>query len=144
MRHRLESVKLLPPPPAVNAERDYGPFTIQAVSRAELAAPDRKRVVCMAVTADDRDLGAPSLWSATVDQVCSAQGEAAGNQRLFVLAAGNLRDEIVDPAYVYHAWNLARAGVEDPGQSWNALTVGAFTTMWDIPRRQPHRVVPRG
>ncbi|MBP7619918.1 MAG: S8 family peptidase [Gemmatimonadales bacterium] len=124
--HRLESVKILPPPPDVNDPRDYGPFTIQAVSRAEIEAPDRNRAVCMAVTADDRDLGMPSLWSAAVDQLC-AGGEGDTNGRLMFISAGNLRDEILQPAYDYHRWNCERGGIEDPGQAWNAVTVGAFT-----------------
>jgi hypothetical protein len=71
LRHRLESVKFLPPHPGVNDPKDYGPFTMQAVAIAEIEAPERNRAICMAVTADDRDLGMPSLWSAAVDQLCS-------------------------------------------------------------------------
>lgn len=125
LRHRLESVKFLPPPPGANEPKDYGPFTEQAVARAEIQAPERSRAICMAVTADDRDLGMPSLWSGTVDQLLS--GASDGQSRLMFVSAGNLRDEIVDPAYVYHAWNCERAGIEDPAQAWNAVTVGAYT-----------------
>jgi len=125
LHHRLESVKVLPPPPEENEARDYGPFTMQAVGLAELQAPERDRAICMAVTADDRDVGMPSLWSATVDQICSGVGD--DSRRLFFISAGNLRQEIVDPAYEYHTWNCSRGGIEDPGQAWNAVTVGAFT-----------------
>lgn len=125
LRHRLESVKFLPPPPAANQPKDYGPFTIQAVARAEIQAPERNRVLCMAVTADDRDLGLPSLWSGTVDQICS--GASGDSQRLMFISAGNLRDEILQAAYEYHRWNCERGGIEDPAQAWNAVTVGAYT-----------------
>lgn len=126
LSHRLESVKILPPPPGQNDPRDYGPFTIQAVARAEIQAPDRNRAICMAVTADHRDLGMPSLWSAAVDQLCG--GASDDTARLFFISAGNLRDELHSSNYVYHRSNCEqRAGVEDPGQSWNAVTVGAYT-----------------
>lgn len=124
LRHRLESVKLLPPPPAQNDEKDYGSFTIQAVARAELQAPERNRAICMAVTADDRDLGTPSLWSAAVDQLCA--GALDDGSRLMFISAGNLRD-IGGAGYIYHRSNCANGGIEDPGQAWNAVTVGAFT-----------------
>jgi len=125
VRHCLESVKVLPPPPAFNDEKDYGPFTAQAVALAEIQAPNRKRALCMAVTADDRDLGMPSLWSAAIDQICS--GALDNGQRLMFISAGNVRT-IMEAGYIYHRSN-AEHGIEDPGQSWNALTVGAFTEM---------------
>jgi len=125
LRHCLESVKFLPPPPGANAPKDYGPFTIQAVARAEIQAPERKRAICMAVTADHRDLGMPSLWSGAVDQLCS--GPADDIHRLMFISAGNLREEIGQPDYEYHRWNRERGGIEDPAQAWNAVTVGAFT-----------------
>jgi hypothetical protein len=47
------------------------------------------------------------------------------SSRLLVVAAGNIRDD-------YDADFLAlcdTSAIEDPGQSWNALTVGAFTEL---------------
>jgi hypothetical protein len=126
LEHRLESVKFLPPPPGENDRKDYGPFTMQAVARAEIEAPRRKRAICMAVTADDRDLGMPSAWSGTVDQLCS--GHLDETRRLMFVSVGNLRDEILNPRYEYHRWNCERGGgIEDPAQAWNAVAVGAIT-----------------
>lgn len=59
LRHRLESVKILPNDGGAMPE-NYGAITQQAVARAEFASPARKRAVCLAVLADDRDLGRPS------------------------------------------------------------------------------------
>lgn len=123
LRHRLESVKILPPPPGQNDEKDYGPFTVQAVALAEIQAPDRNRAICMAVTADDRDLGMPSVWSAAIDQMCS--GALDDGQRLMFISTGNVRS-IYNPSYQYHLSNREH-GIEDPSQSWNAVTVGAYT-----------------
>jgi Subtilase family len=57
LRHRLESVKILPPPPQFNEPPVYGWITQQAAAKAQIQAPRRNRVLCMAVTADDRDMG---------------------------------------------------------------------------------------
>jgi hypothetical protein len=123
IRHRLESAKIIPPPPATNPKRLWGHVTSQGVSRAEIQAPNRKRVVCLAVTSiEDRDQGRPSSWSAAIDALASGYGEET--KRLIVVSAGNVRDS--DCWRNYPADNLTNE-VHDPGQSWNALTVGAFT-----------------
>ena len=49
MRHRLESVKILPPTGA-NPPELYGAVTAQAVTRPEINAPQRPRIFSMAVT----------------------------------------------------------------------------------------------
>src|SRR6185312_1955207 len=125
LRHRLESVKLLPPPPGANKPEAYGVVTQEAVARAEVQAPNRNRAVCLTVTADSRDKGLPSSWSAAVDQMCA--GELDNTRRLVFIAAGNIREELHTEEYTYHEFNCSKAGIEDPGQSWNALTVGAVT-----------------
>lgn len=121
--HGLESVKILPPPPGLNPVELWGDYTAQAVSIAEIAAPERQRIVCMAVTAEDtRDRGRPSSWSGMVDKVAS--GIEEGRQRLFIVSAGNVegRDHWIN----YPADNLTN-DVHDPAQAWNCLTVGACT-----------------
>lgn len=121
--HKLESAKILPPPPAQNPRELWGYMTSQGISRAEIQAPGRKRIVCMAVTATEtRDRGRPTSWSAAVDEIAS--GYSDDTRRLVVLSAGNVQD----PANWrrYPDDNLSNE-VHDPAQSWNALTVGAFT-----------------
>ncbi len=57
LRHRLESVKILPPH-GENEPDMYGAVTAMAVSRPEIQAPGRSRVFSMAVTApSEGDLG---------------------------------------------------------------------------------------
>jgi len=126
LTHRLESVKILPPQGA-NRPENYGAITQEAVARAEVAFARRSRSVCMAVTADDRDQGYPSLWSAAIDQMCS--GEIDDHRLLMFICGGNLGDLQDAPAeYRYPHTNRTR-GIEDPAQSWNAVTVGAYTDM---------------
>lgn len=129
--HRLESVKLLPTDGANGADaRHHGYLTVEAVSRPEVTAPWRARVFSMAITArDNRDWGRPSAWSAAIDRLAAdadAQGESP---RLFVLSAGNVKDP---NAWAQYPHSNSSDGIHDPGQSWNALTVGAFTELVDI------------
>jgi hypothetical protein len=124
--HRVESVKILPPVGA-NPPELYGSITQDAVARAEIQAPDRRRTICMAVTTTDfRDRGQPSSWSAAVDAMSS--GAQDDQRRLVVLSAGN-----TDPDMRHHyPSNQLTEAIHDPAQSWNALTVGAYTELTRI------------
>lgn len=125
--HTLESVKILPPVGG-NEPELWGDITAQAISLAEINDPDKSRVVCSAVTAQGtRDRGRPTSWSGAIDNITS--GATDGVRRLVILAAGNVT-----------AWNQLTNypdtqktdTVHDPGQSWNALTVGAYTRLTDL------------
>ncbi len=129
LSHRLESIRILPKEGA-NAPELYGAVFEQAISLAEIAAPRRiGRVFCLSVTAvDSSATGAPSSWSAAVDKSAFDNGDRT---RLVVVSAGNLLRDYHDeaaPRQAYPAANLSSEGrVEDPGQSWNCLTIGAMT-----------------
>jgi len=121
VRHRLESVKILPDHGA-NAPDLYGAITAQAIARAEIAAPNRPRAICLAVTSlGDHGRGRPSAWSAKLDAITFGRDEV---QRFIAVAAGNIREAIV--AADYPARNDTMP-IENPAQAWNALTVGAYT-----------------
>ena len=121
--HSIESAKILPPPPASNPKQLWGRFTEQGVSRAEIQAPLRKRIICLAVTATEtRQGGRPSSWSGTLDELASGYGDNI--QRLIIVSAGNVNDS--DEWLSYPDANLTN-DVHDPAQSWNALSVGAYT-----------------
>ena len=126
LRHVLESVKILPPT-GENPVELWGDFIKQAVSLAEIQAEDRKRIVCMSATSEDtRDRGRPSSWSAAIDQIASGAEEES--KRLFVIAAGN-----TDIGQIANCpESLREDSVHDPAQSWNAITVGAFTELTEI------------
>ena len=120
--HFLESAKILPPRGANDPDL-YGDVTIQGISRAAIQAPDRNRIGCMAVTSEDgRDQGRPSSWSAAIDKLTSGYDD--DTRRLFIVSAGNIEEQQIWADYPQS--NL-RYSVCDPGQSWNALTVGAYT-----------------
>ena len=122
LTHRLESVKILPPGEAQNDKRLYGHITAEGVARPEVAAPNRRRVFCLAITNPiDITRGRPTSWSAKIDQLAFGENN---HKRLICISAGNIRDEF-DPNTYPDANDLR--GIEDPAQSWNALTVGAYT-----------------
>ncbi|MBN2377578.1 MAG: S8 family peptidase [Sedimentisphaerales bacterium] len=125
LTHWLESVRMLHRQHP-HSEEAFGYVTQSSLAKAEIQAAQRRRVACLPVTAIDngRDNGRPSSWSGAIDQ--HASGKDDNYQRLYVIAAGNTRNIMIDTEYSYPISNLAN-GVEDPGQSWNALTVGAYT-----------------
>lgn len=124
--HRLESVKILPPKGA-NEPDLWGYITAQAIYKAEIQAPRRRRVVCMAVTSSDsRDRGRPSSWSGALDQLSS--GAEDDRRRLLIISAGNAEESLRG---TYPAAQLTDS-VHDPAQSWNALTIGAYTLLDNI------------
>lgn len=138
VHHRLESVKILPDQ-GVNSPRLYGWTANEAIRLVEAAAQGRKRTFAMMTTASGPTAGMPSEWSATIDRLAfGLNGDSLSPldlpaivdnkpllvPRLFVLAAGNIP---WDQWHGYPARNDVET-IEDPAQSWNALTVGAYTT----------------
>lgn len=134
--HRLESVKILPDD-GVNAPENYGAITSEAVALAEIASPTRKRIICMAVTAERCDEGDPSSWSGEIDQISS--GVHDGDSRLFIVSAGNVRDDLIRDRYPSRN---EQEGIEDPSQAWNAVTVGAYTDKCYIASAEFDGMVP--
>jgi len=121
LTHRIESVKVLPNSGA-NDKNLYGAVTQDSIARVEIQEAYRKRLFCMAVTTtDSRDRGKPSSWSAAID--ASTSGYLDEQQRLLVLSAGNTDDS---QRHLYPDSNFTDE-IHDPAQSWNALTVGAYT-----------------
>ncbi len=132
LTHRLESVKILPPRafPA-NDPHTYGVITQAAVALPEIAAPERSRTFCMAVTHNNVSGAVPSSWSAAIDQAAAGtmpgDGEVAP-KRLFIVSAGN-----VPPLTEMHLIRpQSEYPVENPAQAWNALSVGCYTDKIEI------------
>lgn len=142
--HRLESVKIFPPQ-GVNPPHLYGWVVAKAVNTVEQRNPDRQRIFVTMATAIGPGAGKPTEWSGCIDQLAFGLdavapystgvhwgAEGVLNKRLFVLAAGNVP---------WQAWNdypdiNHNTSIEDPGQSWNAITVGACTHLDEIDRQR--------
>jgi hypothetical protein len=135
LSHRVESVKFLPPngfPP--NRPSAYGIVTQSAVSIAEIERPNVQRSFCIASSTDLFAPDSPSSWSGALDQISagSMPGERQNNvaakdhpKRLTLVASGNVIGGPRDEVEQHHT-------IEDPAQSWNALTVGGFTTKSEL------------
>lgn len=122
LRHRIESGRILPPHGANDPEL-YGAITVGTAYKLEATRPEWRRVYSLAVTADsEKEGGIPTSWSAEIDQFSS--GAEDGQQRLFVISAGNNRSLLPN---LDHWEQLHLAEIEDPAQAWNALTIGAYT-----------------
>lgn len=135
LRHALESVKILPPAGS-NPPHLYGAVMAESVARVETTAPKRVRVFSMSVASDEgHRRGQPTSWSAAVDALSAGRSfdpeeggleylEDAGERRLFVVCAGN-----VESTDINHLDRSDTEPIHDPGQAWNALTVGATTAL---------------
>jgi hypothetical protein len=122
IRHHLESVRFIdhnhPHDP-----QNYGFVTMEAVSAATIINPQNKRVVCLAVSTNvQKNHGNPSSWSATID-ILSFGEMYWPAEGLFVVSAGNLSDE----ERANYPLSNDDSCVNDPGQAFNALTVGAYS-----------------
>lgn len=129
LEHRLESVKILPPSSHPPNEPDaYGDITKQAVYCPEIQKPNRKRIFCMPITSSQPspNLGNPSSWSAAIDQLCFGEDDF---RRLIIISAGNIEQDIIPSEYLDIN---DTATIENPGQAWNALVVGAYTEKINI------------
>ena len=149
LKHRLESVKLLPDAGS-NDPDVYGAITARAVDQPEISAQKRARVFMLAVTAPTatpnlgrqvngsprQESGRPTAWSAALDALAYGRAiddnvpkfayldrDEAPAPRLFVVSAGNIRDVRAEDN---HLDRSDAESVEDPAQAWNALTVGAY------------------
>lgn len=121
-RFRLCSVKVANKQDGVE-KQFWADFTKQGVSIAEINHGNDVMGYCMAVAEDQGwSNGTPSSWSGAIDQIC--YGDEPGLKRLFVQSAGNVDEE--EDWKCYPVSNQTRM-ILNPGQAWNALTVGAYT-----------------
>ena len=130
VKHRLESVKLFDDEASTSADATHHGYLMQeAVARPELAAPRRRRVFGMAVTASHyRDRGKPSAWSAAIDALAADVDGNGEVRRLIVTSAGNAKSSTAE----HYPDGNDTEGVQDPAQAWNALVVGAYTERTNI------------
>ena len=123
--HTIESVKILD----MKSQSDpdlYGDVAKQAIDRAFLAKPKSNRVFCSGVTAEPAEItdGLPTSWSAALDEAISHADDPASEHELVLVSGGNIILNMLNGTE-YPEANENRS-VRSPGQSWNALTVGAY------------------
>ena len=104
----------------------YGQITLEAIATGEIMYPENKRVVCMAITTSDKGYcGKPSSWSAAIDQQLFGTLEERNDKTLFFVSSGNL---FLNKRLEYPLSN-DDFSIQDPAQSCNAITVGAYTEL---------------
>ncbi|WP_234731344.1 S8 family peptidase [Acidocella facilis] len=147
LTHGAESMKLLPPQGfPLTTPPSYGIVTQGAVSSVEIESPGVLRSFCIATSTTDFPPNQPSTWSGAIDQIASGAmpGEVDGStspanrpKRLLLVTTGNVTGGMTAEVLPLHP-------LEDPSQSWNALTIGGFTRKERPPAPPPvlHPAVP--
>lgn len=128
---------------ARHADPSEGSHQRSSLARGLLhVAPARRRVFCMPITNPADRRGEPSLWSAAVDALAAGTDVGRSDSgiellgppdpdaaRLLIVSTGNIRD-----GFDLDYRRLADLSpIEDPAQSWNALTVAAHTELTQVP-----------
>ena len=121
--HGIESFKIIHNTDP-NDPKLYGAVTEFATSAPIIDRPNSPRVFCMTIT--DREFafkGRPSAWSAAVDKITFGSALDPITPQLFILSGGNveinIHNEFPDKNHL--------ESVHDPGQAYNAITVGTYT-----------------
>ena len=143
--NHIASIKLFPYK-SLNRKDAWGYLTKQAVAVSDVMFPRKNICYCMAITAEDCEKGKPSSWSGSIDSITYNEGN---DGKLFMISAGNIRhinDQDKDIIEQYPYGNGLRP-VQDPAQSWNSVTVGAYTTLTannSHELRDKERIAPSG
>jgi len=102
----------------------YGLITSDVVYNIDSINPSKNRIYTLATTSADYSLlGAPSSWSAKVDELASECPDDS-TRRLFVVSAGNL---LLDSPRDLPTTNQ-NASIQEPANAYNALTVGYWSS----------------
>lgn len=121
--HTLESFKIFQHN-SPNEPEFYGAITEYAASQPIAQYPDNPRIFCMTVTDEQSAFkGRPSTWSAAVDKIAHGSALDPVEPQLFIVSGGNV---FISAHEDYPTKNYYES-IHDPGQAYNALTVGAYT-----------------
>jgi Subtilase family len=138
----LVSVRLLETKADAGGDPDRGPLwaerTTESIGMAEALAPQRPIVHNMSIGADNEGFEAASrtAWSVAVDVLAWNSGSG----RPLVIAAGNA--EPITDRNNYPYVNLGPPYLQQPGQAWNALTVGGYTDLDQLTAQDLERGYP--
>lgn len=122
--HGAESFKIAHPS-SKRTPQLYGVIYQDGHSKLITARPYSKRVFCMAITNDGLiKSGRPSSSSTALDRII-AGSPTQEDAVLFFVSAGNAQIQKADQ---FPDMNFIQS-IEDPGQAYNAITVGACTFM---------------
>lgn len=137
--HGIESFKIVQPG-VTNDKELYGIIYLDGVSTVSVSNAQANRVFCISVTNDGViRSGRPSSASSTLDQIAfGASFERAGPQ-LVLVSGGNVK---LTNHGDYPSQNFIRS-IQDPGQAYNVLTIGAFTQKDRLSRASMYSPIAR-
>jgi Subtilase family len=127
VNHRLESAKIYPD--AGQNEHDLlGAITETAVQTTEMQG-NRRRVFSLSSTTpeDTPHDGAPTSWSSALDKISFGSNPLGGQGRLMTVSAGNTDQNMFHAIDYLSICDAPVHEIESPAQSWNAISVGAYT-----------------
>lgn len=101
------------------------PYEPQIIKAAYDLVNDNNKIYTMAVTSESDGSGNPSAYSSAIDNFIAI------NKKLFFISAGNISNINGLDASLFNDLQKS-AGICDPAQSWNAITVGAYTEKCNI------------
>jgi Subtilase family len=136
----LESYKVIQPETNNDPEL-YGYITETAISTPLVDRPFNARVFCMTITAEEQLFaGRPSAWSAAIDKIAFGSNFEPASPQLFIVSGGNA---VISKTNEYPTKNYATS-IHDPGQAYNAITVGAYTRKDATNKSDVRAVAPHG
>lgn len=116
--HGIESFKIFN---NIQEEEKFdAPKFENAVSTPIINKPNNLRVYCLTILRNNVFRGRPSASSSTIDKICFGK---IFEQQLFIVSGGNVEINKQDD---YPVLNELQC-ISDPGQAYNALTVGTYT-----------------
>lgn len=123
IKYGLESFKIFHPD-VDNDPEQYGAIYIYACSNSIVENPDSIKIFCLSVTNNYYNAkGRPSSSSAAIDKIAFGSFLDSNSPQLILVSGGNVE---LNAMREFPDQNCLTS-VEDPGQAYNALTVGSYT-----------------
>lgn len=122
--HGIESFKIVHPATATDKEL-FGVIYQDGIATVSVSNPNVKRIICLSVTNDGLiKSGRPSSSSSALDNIAFGNAFEGADPQLIIASGGNV---LLNNHGDYPSRNYLES-IQDPGQAYNVLTVGAFTT----------------
>lgn len=123
IRHGIESFKIIHPSSNTVPEL-YGVVYKDGCNTPFIDRPTNRRVYCISVTNSGIiDNGRPSSSSAAIDDIAFGNLHESAEKQLIIVSGGNID---IQNHSDYPSLNFEKT-IQDPGQAYNAITVGGFT-----------------
>ena len=123
----LKGVKIFNP----DDENDISSYSLVTQKAFEISKCEKNKAYVVAVTSDHEHNGKPSEWSNCIDKI------SFYNHSLFLISVGNFRGApnedgthriLTEADYLSYQKDSC---IQNPAQSWNAISVGAYTEIAD-------------